>query len=155
MSSPQTCGSGLHSHFITRLLLRLTVSYILSQHSTSTRLPEPGRPGFAPKGGYKGVFGSWTDTPSASWGRPEFEPDWVLTSLMSEAPRLVPEPFQVPLCNWNPPPWLTKRGAPSPRINMVWLCLARQPSLQDRDTSQWQGGENITLQIPGVPPEML
>jgi hypothetical protein len=62
---------------------------------------------------------------------------------MSRAPRLVPEPFQVPLCNWNLPPWLTKRGAPFPWINTVWWCLAGVAL----PASQRQGGENTNLYI--------
>jgi hypothetical protein len=41
----------------------------------------------------------------------------VLTSLMNGAPKLVPEPFQVPLCNRNLPPLFTRRESPSPWIN--------------------------------------
>jgi hypothetical protein len=37
---------------------------------------------------------------------------------------LVPKPFKFPLCNWNLPPWLSGREAPSPQINMVWWCQA-------------------------------
>jgi hypothetical protein len=39
---------------------------------------------------------------------------WVLTSLMSWTLRLVPEPFQVSLCNWNLLPQLARREAPFP-----------------------------------------
>jgi hypothetical protein len=35
MSFPQTHGSGLHTHFVTRLHLRFTLSHTLPQHSTS------------------------------------------------------------------------------------------------------------------------
>jgi hypothetical protein len=41
----------------------------------------------------------------------------VITNLMSSAPKLVPEPFQVPLCDRNLPPQFSKREAPSPQIN--------------------------------------
>jgi hypothetical protein len=59
------------------LHLRLALSHTLTKHSTSTPLPEPERHSFTPKGSYYGVFGSWLDYPSVSWGRPEFEPGFL------------------------------------------------------------------------------
>jgi hypothetical protein len=49
---------------------------------------------------------------------------WVLTSLRNRAPRLIPKPSQVPLCDWNSPPWFTGREAPSPQIN-PWMIPGR------------------------------
>jgi hypothetical protein len=43
-----TCGSELCTRFVTRLCLRLTLSHTLTQHSTSTPLPERERHGFTP-----------------------------------------------------------------------------------------------------------
>jgi hypothetical protein len=43
------CRSGLCTHFITRLCLRLTLSHTLTQNSTSTPFPEPERHCFTPK----------------------------------------------------------------------------------------------------------
>jgi hypothetical protein len=75
MSLPWTSGSGLHTHFVTRLCLRLALSHTLTQHSTSTLLPEPERHGVTPQKVVTMVpFESWSDPPFASWGRPEFEP---------------------------------------------------------------------------------
>jgi hypothetical protein len=55
MSSPQTHVLGLHTGFITGPGLRLALSHTLTQHGTSTPLPEPERHGFTPKGGYSDV----------------------------------------------------------------------------------------------------
>jgi hypothetical protein len=82
-------------------------------------LPEPERHSFTPKGGYLGVFGSWSD----SWGRPEFKP------------RFLPPVWWVGLPSWF---WslfgfLCATGAHLlgllgerllPWLNMVWWCLA-------------------------------
>jgi hypothetical protein len=51
LSLPQTCGLGLHTHFITGPHLRLTLSHTLTQHSTSAPVPEPERQGFTLKRG--------------------------------------------------------------------------------------------------------
>jgi hypothetical protein len=52
MNSPQTRGLGLCICFTAGLHLRLSLSHTLSQHSTSTLLPEPERHGFTTKCGY-------------------------------------------------------------------------------------------------------
>jgi hypothetical protein len=74
MCSPWTWGSGLLTCFAAGLCLRLTLSYNLTQHSTSTPLPKPERHGFT---GLLPVSGRWSVSPSAFWGRPEFEPGFL------------------------------------------------------------------------------
>jgi hypothetical protein len=79
MSSPWTHRSGLHICFTAWLHLRLALSNILTEHSTSTPLPWPERHSFTPKDCYSGVSnsGSWPYSPSASLGRPEFKPGFL------------------------------------------------------------------------------
>jgi hypothetical protein len=92
-------------------------------------------------------FGSWSDSPSASWGRPEFEPgsyhsdewgsqvgSWAfpvsfvqLELALSACWREAPSPGTT--CSHG-------RGGPPSRLGML---------------SWWQGGENATFQIPGRP----
>jgi hypothetical protein len=52
VSSPWTCRLGLCTHFVTRLRIRLALSHTLTQHSTSSPLPEPERYSFTPKTGF-------------------------------------------------------------------------------------------------------
>jgi hypothetical protein len=134
MNSPQTHGSGFHTYFIIRLHLKPALSHMLTQHSTSAPLSEPGRHGFTPqKGHYSGVFGRWSVSPFCLL-KQAWIWTWVLTSLMSGAPRLVPEPFQIPLCNQSSPPQLTGREAPSPESTWSGGTWHRQPSQWARDT---------------------
>jgi hypothetical protein len=49
-------------------------------------------------------------------------------------PKLVPEPFWVPLCNWNSPPHLAGREVPSPRSTQSSGAWQGQPSQWARDT---------------------
>jgi hypothetical protein len=77
MSLSQTHESGLCTHFISRLCLKLTISHTLTQHNTYTLLPEPERHNFTPKRVLLGCLWSWSDSPSASRGRPEFEPGFL------------------------------------------------------------------------------
>jgi hypothetical protein len=51
---------------------------------------------------------------------------------MSGAPKLVPEPFWVTLCDWNSPLWFAIREVPSPQINTFCAAWQGQPS-------QWVG----------------
>jgi hypothetical protein len=75
MNSLQTRRSGLHTHFIIRLHLRLAFSHSITQHSTSTPLPEPERQGFTPKRQLLGCFLRVDLTPFLPpWILPEFEP---------------------------------------------------------------------------------
>jgi hypothetical protein len=67
---------------------------------------------------------------------------------MSRAPKLVPEPFQIALCNLNSPPQFTRTDAPSPQINMYGGTWQGQPSLWTRDAELVKRGENIALLIP-------
>jgi hypothetical protein len=61
----------------------------------------------------------------------------VLPSLMSGAPKLVPEPFWVPLCNWNSPRQPAGRETPSPWVNTVQWHLAgdadKEVSLENKE----------------------
>jgi hypothetical protein len=66
---------------------------------------------------------------------------------MSGIPRLVPKPFQVPLCNQNLPPQLTRREAPFPgstQSGSAWEGLC--PPSRSGTLSWQQRGENTTLQ---------
>jgi hypothetical protein len=155
MSLPHIRGSGLHTCFITRLHLRLTLLHTLTQHSTSTSLPELERHCFIPsKGHYSGAFWELIRLPCYL-----LKQDWiwtqVLTNLMSGAPRLVPEPFQVSLCNWNLPPWLAGIEATSPRSTQSGGTWQGQPSQWAGDIEPVTRRWNTTFQIPGRPPEML
>jgi hypothetical protein len=74
---------------------------------------------------------------------------------MSRAPRLVPEPFQIPLCNQNSPPQLAGREGPSSESTWSGGALQGQPSRGAGDAEPVTRGENNTLQILSGPPEML
>jgi hypothetical protein len=54
---------GLHTHFVTGIPLRLALSHILTQHSTSIPLPEPERYGFTHKKGVTQVSLGVDQTP--------------------------------------------------------------------------------------------
>jgi hypothetical protein len=150
MSSPQTCRSGLHTHFIIRLRLRLALSHALTQHSTSALLSEPVRHGITPqKGGYLGAFWELIGLPFCLL-RQAWIWTWALTSLMSGATRLVPEPYQVPLCNQTHLlGWPGERLPPPDQHGPVAPCC---PPGRPGMLRWWQGGENPTLQIPNDVP---
>jgi hypothetical protein len=80
---------------------------------------------------------------------------WVLTSLISRTPMLLSVPFQALLCNQNMPPRLARREVPSPRSTGSG-GPGRGSSPDGLWTlSQWQTGENTTLQIPDETPAMF
>jgi hypothetical protein len=154
MSSSWILGLGLHTSFAAGLCLRLTLSHTLTQHtvlpSNSLNLRET----VSPQNVVTRVsLSELIKLPFCLWRQ-----SWIWTrfptSLMSGASKLVTKPFQVPLCDWNLPPQFARTEASSPWIT----CLV----VPDRDgppgglgkLSQWQGGENITLQIPDKPPKM-
>jgi hypothetical protein len=66
----------------------------------------------------------------------------ILTSLMSKAPRLVPGPFQVPVCNQNLPPQLARAEVPSPGSTQSSGTWQEQPSWCSGDikpvTRRWK-----------------
>jgi hypothetical protein len=70
--------------------------------------------------------------------------DWiwtqVLTSLRSKAPKLVPEPFQVPLYKQNSPSQLIGRGASASQINTVQWHLTGAAWARDTEpeTRRWK-----------------
>jgi hypothetical protein len=158
MNLPRICRSGLHTHFVTRLHLRLTLSHTFPQHSTSTLLPEPERYSFTPKKGITQVpFESWSDSPTASWGRPEFERQFQIAFLPI---------WWAGLPGWFPSPsgflWTTGThllgflGERLPPLDQHSLVAPAEAALPGPETlSQIQGGGNTTLQILAKPPEML
>jgi hypothetical protein len=114
---------GLCDGFAARLHLRLTLSHALTQHSTSTLLPDPERHSFTQKGFLECLC------------------LWALIRLfcllrqawIQRPPKLVPEPFWVPLCNRNLPPWFSRRDS-LPSDQHIWWAWQGWPSHQARDT---------------------
>jgi hypothetical protein len=82
-------------------------------------------------------------------------PTWVLTNLMSRAPKLDPKPFWIPLCDWNSPPQITGREPSSPWINTSGGNWLGSPPGGPGMLSWQQGSENTTLWIPDKCPEIL
>jgi hypothetical protein len=126
----------------------------LTQHSTSTPLPEPERYGFTPKKGITQVpCESWSDSSSASWGSPEFEPGflpvwWVSSQVGSWAfPGSFVQPELTSSAHW--------KRAPSPDQHGPVAPGRGSPPGRLGTLNQWQGDKNTTLQISGGPPEML
>jgi hypothetical protein len=74
MSSQWIQGSGIRTSFITRLHLRLILSHSAVLLPCSLNLKDTVSP---QKRGYLGVFESWSDSPSAFWVRPKFEPSFL------------------------------------------------------------------------------
>jgi hypothetical protein len=131
VTSSWTCGSGLRIHFAAGLRLRLALSHThIAQYST--QLPEPERHGFTPKGSYRGVLLRVDQTPLLP-PEADLNSNPGSYSLMSGAPKLIPKPFRVPLCDQNSPSLFAGREAPSPLINTSGGAWQGQPSKEARD----------------------
>jgi hypothetical protein len=127
MSSPWTCGSELHTHFITQLRLRFTLSHILTQHSTSTPLPETASHSFTPKQALLRCLLRVDQTPLLP---PEAGLNLNPVSYQSDeqgsqvGSQVFPRSFVQPVL----PPWLTRREAPSSRSTQSGGAWRGQPS---------------------------
>jgi hypothetical protein len=157
MSSSWTSRSGFHICFITRLRLRLALSHSLTQQVLpphSLNLKDMVSPPPTPKGHYLGAFWDWSDSTSASWGRPEFEPGF-LPVCWARLPGWFPGLSRF-LCATGTH-LLGSPGERLPLLDQHSLVVPGRGSPPGGlgTLSQQQGGENTILQIPDGPSEML
>jgi hypothetical protein len=101
MSLPWTYGLVLHTHFAAQMCFRLTHSHthshstVLLPHSLNLREMVSSQ-NVVTRSNL--ISRSWSDSTSASWGRPEFKP-WLLPVWWAALSSLVPVSHQVLLCS--------------------------------------------------------
>jgi hypothetical protein len=152
MSSLQTRGLGLCTHFTAGLHLRLTLSHTYTAQYFDPA-PWTWETWFHPKRQLLGCLtGSWSDSPSVFWGRPEFKsvflPVWWVA-----LPLLVPKPHWGSVVHLRPSPSLAGRTSLSSGSNCPFVP-GGITSPGDLGNAHWRQGrwKNHYLHNPGSKP---